>query len=147
MMGVQAEICSFFGRSAQRQARLTEMIQASSASTSKREKLRSLSRTRWVERYDSLETTQLLLPVLNDTLDSLIEDRNYVKTHAPVASSLQRNICSFDFVICLCVAHMLMDVTKGLCVQLQGMFVFTWPGPAYLYQYSVGTSCDESFPV
>lgn len=72
-------------------------------------------------RYESLDTTVELFPAIVHCLER-IDGHETDSDEASVgqARGLLRNITSFGFIVGIVICRMLMNVTKTLCLKLQG---------------------------
>ena len=69
-------------------------------------------------RYDALQTTMNLLPLIAETLQRIVEDSSFSDCGA--ADTLLHNITSSKFIVTLTLACMIIGVTSELCLKLQG---------------------------
>mgnify|MGYP001790964670 FL=1 len=113
---------SFFSPSPKRTEALKQKIQESDRSERVKLKLKDVCRTRWVERYNSLETMLILLPDVVNTLEDIIHQRDsdWNKETVDRASALMERLTSYKFSVVLVTATNILLNTTGLCKKLQG---------------------------
>ena len=118
---VQAAL-SFFSPSPKRTEALKQKIQESDRSECVKLKLKDVCGTRWVDRYNSLETMLILLPVVVNTLEDIIHQRDsdWNKETVDQASALMEQLTSYKFIVVLRTATNILLTTKRLCKKLQG---------------------------
>lgn len=104
MMGSVSEVHKFFEHG-KRQDKLTEVIEATMRDT-KKVKIKSLCRTRWIERHNALEVFVDLYPAIIQSLRDISMMENSVKWNRETiqsATGLLGCIGKFSFVISLVV--------------------------------------------
>lgn len=111
---------SFFSPSPKRTEALKQKIQESSRSERVKLKLKDVCRTRWVDRYNSLETMLILLPDVVATLEHILVSNGWNKETTDRASALLERLTNYKFIVVLVVATNVLLTTKGLCKKLQG---------------------------
>ena len=72
-----------------------------------------------------MHTTFMMLPAVVETLDRMSKTKNLVDSStATAAYSLCKAVTSFSFIVGLTISYLTLDVTKSLCLKLQGQFHF-----------------------
>ncbi|XP_052268766.1 52 kDa repressor of the inhibitor of the protein kinase-like [Dreissena polymorpha] len=122
MMGTVDRIAVFFNYSPKRQICLAECRAAIEATESKRQKIKSLCRTRWVERHDALEVFIDFLPAMVDAMSQLMENETKSTTSAEISGFLMA-ITGFQFIAVLVSVTRCLSYIKPLTVALQGRSV------------------------
>ena len=120
MMGSVSEVHKFFEHG-KRQDKLTEVIEATMPDT-KKVKIKSLCRTRWIERHNALEVFVDLYPAIIQSLRDISMMEDSVKWNRETiqsATGLLGCIEKFSFVISLVVVFNTLCYIKGLTVLLQ----------------------------
>ena len=116
MLGVVSETSEFMSRSAARLNLLEEEVEAT-LPESRRKRMKTLCRTRWVEQHDSLLTFDQLLPAVVSALEKLqVGGSSEASTKATM---LLGAICRFEFIISLQMAVLLFGITIRLSIALQ----------------------------
>jgi hypothetical protein len=109
----------FFDLSAKRTDALQSII-TSKAPETRRQKIKDVCRTRWIERYDALDTIVSLLPYVVQCFEQITTSRNeWSQDTKTQATGLLHRVSSFEFIVALTVCSGVLSITKGLCVQLQ----------------------------
>ncbi|XP_052268219.1 52 kDa repressor of the inhibitor of the protein kinase-like [Dreissena polymorpha] len=122
MMGTVDRIAVFFNYSPRRQTCLAECRAAMEVTESKRQKIKSLCRTRWVERHDALEVFIDFLPAMVDAMSQLMENETKSTTSAEISGFLMA-ITGFQFIAVLVIVTRCLSYIKPLTVALQGRSV------------------------
>ncbi|XP_022160851.1 zinc finger MYM-type protein 1-like [Myzus persicae] len=112
--GTLQSLYSFIGASSKRYS-IFEQIMLETSSNGKN-KLKSLSDTRWNCRIKSIKAVIKTLPVILKTLETISENDSL---HGSDASSLLNNIQTFQFVFCLYTLNKIMEQTNILSKYLQ----------------------------
>lgn len=112
--GILQSLYSFIGASSKR-CSIFEQIMLETSSNGKN-KLKSLSDTRWNCRTESIKAVIKTLPVILKTLQTISEND---PLHGSDASSLLNNIQTFQFVFCLYTLNKIMEQTNILSKYLQ----------------------------
>lgn len=112
--GTLQSLYSFIGASSKRYS-IFEQIMLETSSNGKN-KLKSLSDTRWNCRIESIKAVIKTLPVILKTLETISENDSL---HGSDASSLLNNIQTFQFVFCLYTLNKIMEQTNILSKYLQ----------------------------
>ena len=95
----------------------------------KKTKLVSLCKTRWVERVQSLDTFQELFIPLIDTLQDMVNGESRAKPSLSAdASSLLTLITQFDFIVALVITRHVLDATLPVTQLLQGKSIDVMDG-------------------
>ena len=71
-------------------------------------------------RYQALDTTLALLPCIIDTLELIRVESGWDAASSSTATSLLRSVTTFSFIATLTISHLILSVTHGLCLKLQG---------------------------
>ena len=123
MMDTAESICRFFSNSPKRQLALESWINETSEGE-QRTKLKSICKTRWVERHEAFE-------VFIDLFEPLVYCFEHIKdsggewnreTRAD-AQSLFLALSRFPFIISLVITKDVLAYTKALSIKLQGRYV------------------------
>ena len=112
------QIVKFFEYSPKKQSCLEECVDRLE-NGSKRTKLKSLCRTRWVERHDAFEVFLDLLRPIAEALEEFALQPNTRTPGAADASSLCNCVADFQFIITLVVVHRCLAHIQGLSKSLQ----------------------------
>ena len=121
MMGNLRELALFFSNSPKRQRKLDEVINEAAPDT-KKNKLRDLCKTRWVERHEALETFTDLHPVVHDCLGQMYEDNDEWEWDGETttkAAGLLNAVTTSTFLVAFVVVRKCLHYFKCLTVQLQ----------------------------
>ena len=89
----------------------------------KRQKLKSLCKTRWVERHEAFEVFVDLFVPLVCCLEQIKDSRDFNRDSRADAQSFFLSLCHFPFIAILVIATELLGYTKALSVKLQGRYV------------------------
>lgn len=111
---------TFFSTSPKRTDALKKVIEKSSRNDRVKLKLKAVCTTRWVERYNALETILLLLEDIVHTLEDIIAEVEWNKDTQDRAASLLEALTTYKFIVLLVTATHVLLKTKGLCKKLQG---------------------------
>ncbi|XP_052245753.1 52 kDa repressor of the inhibitor of the protein kinase-like [Dreissena polymorpha] len=122
MMGTVDRIAVFFNYSPRRQTCLAECRAAMEVTESKRQKIKSLCRTRWVERHDALEVFIDFLPAMVEAMSQLMENETKSTTSAEISGFLMA-ITGFQFIAVLVIVTRCLSYIKPFTVALQGRSV------------------------
>ena len=119
MFGTLQSLHTFFN-GAKRQAVLEHCKQNSNiSSSSKQRRLQSLSDTRWSSRFSALESFQCLNPVVLEALEKLSTSPGMDISTVSDANGLLSNIGTFEFILSIDVAKMILGVTQPFANFLQ----------------------------
>ena len=122
VMDTADSISRFFANSPKRQLALEKWI-TQLCEGERRHKLKSLCKTRWVERHEAFEVfVDLLLPLVC-CLEDIKDSREFNRESRSEAQSFFLAVCHFPFLVTLLVAKELLGYTKALSVKLQGRYV------------------------
>lgn len=83
-------------------------------------KLKEVCQTRWVERYNALETMHILLPDVISTLETILASREWNNETQNRASQLLESLSTYKFIVVLVTSTNILLTTRGLCKKLQG---------------------------
>lgn len=121
MMDTVRSIHSFFNQSAKRtDLLLTTLSTAPVTPETRRRKIKDVCRTRWVERYDALDTMVCLLPYVVECFEEITANSTLWSQETKTqAAGLLHRLSTFSFIISLTVCSGVLSITKGLCIQLQ----------------------------
>ena len=123
MMNTAESICRFFSNSPKRQLALEKCIDEN-LDGERRTKLKSISKTRWVQRHEAFEVFidifEPLICCFEDIKESGAEWNRETKADA---QSLYLSLSRFSFIITLVITKDLLAYTKALSVKLQGRYV------------------------
>ncbi|KAH3864340.1 52 kDa repressor of the inhibitor of the protein kinase-like [Dreissena polymorpha] len=122
MMGTVDRIAVFFNYSPKRQTCLEECRSALEDTEDKRQKVKALCRTRWVERHDALDIFIDFLPAMVDAMSELMEAETRSTTSAEISGFLMA-ITGFQFIVVLVIVTRCLSYIKNLTVLLQGRSV------------------------
>ena len=126
MAGNVMETAKFFNFSPKRQ-RLSEVI-LKNQPEARKQKLRDLYRTRWVQRREAYEAFTELYPSVIDTLCIMLHEENHTETYGrwnwdmetlTRAASLHTILTSFEFLVPLVAASNALSSVRPLSVKLQ----------------------------
>lgn len=120
MMDTAESICRFFSNSPKRQLALERWISERSEGE-RRTKLKSICKTRWVERHEVfIDLFEPLVCCFEDIKDSGSEWNRETKADA---QSLFLALSRFPFIISLVITKEVLAYTKALSIKLQGRYV------------------------
>ena len=121
-MDIADSICRFFCNSPKRQLALEKWV-SQMLEGEQRRKIKSVCKTRWVERHEAFEVfLDLFQPLvccfeeLKDSTESNHETRN-------LAQSFFLSLSRFPFIFSLVVTKEILGYTKALSIKLQGRYV------------------------
>ena len=126
MMDIASGVARFFNNSPKRQLALDKFIEdlhKREQDSSKRQKLKELCKTRWVERHNAFETFLELFEPTVQCLEEIVEPTSrqlWNRKTISDASSHLRALTEFKFIATLTVSKNLLAYIKGLSVKLQG---------------------------
>lgn len=121
MFATAQKIYAFFSPSPKRTDALKSIIDKSAdRSTRIKKKLKEVCHTRWVERYNALETLQTLLPEVVECLENIIPCADWNQDTRDKASQLLDMLTGYKFLVSLVITTNILVVTRGLCKKLQG---------------------------
>ena len=125
------QAANFINISQTRNMPFADHIEDSDLNT-KKTKLVSLCKTRWVERVQSLDTFQELFIPLIDTLQDMVKKVSGESQTKPSlsadASSLLTLITQFDFIVALVITRHILDATLPVTELLQGKSIDVMDG-------------------
>ena len=123
-MDVADSICRFFGNSPKRQLCLEGWV-AQVLEGERRKKIKSVCKTRWVERHEAFEVFldlyQPLVYCLEDIKDSACSEWNH-DTRKDAQSQFLA-LTRFPFIFSLVVTKEVLGYTKALSTKLQGRYI------------------------
>ena len=115
MYDILEQLYAFFSRSCKRNAVLRENLQEVENTL----RLRSLSKTRWVYRSESIDAMWRSLSAVKVALDTLSNLRSVDKPTRDKASRLYDHVVEFNFVFALMYMRLIMKITKILTMEMQ----------------------------
>eukprot|EP00117_Sycon_ciliatum_P010472 scpid81215/ scgid12363/ 52 kDa repressor of the inhibitor of the protein kinase; 58 kDa interferon-induced protein kinase-interacting protein; Death-associated protein 4; THAP domain-containing protein 0 len=117
------QVSFFFENSPKRQQKLTAVIQTTPSDAihdSRKLKLVSLCKTRWVQRHTAPVSFSNLYPAVVTTLEDIANDRAQWKADScSAASSLLRAITDFSFISAFTITANIMAYVQSLSSSLQ----------------------------
>ncbi len=118
-------IARFFNNSPKRQGSLGDWISRVLPVEEKRQKLKDLCRTRWIERHDAYDVfIDLYVPIvscLEDLANSSPAEWN--RETRSEAQSFLLALSQFLFIVTLIITKTILGYTRGLAVKLQGRYM------------------------
>lgn len=117
MMGIVSSIAAFFSASAKRADKLKSVILGDSNNSQKKEKLKTLCETRWIERHDALITFKQLYVYVVHALEDISHDPN--PESACKAALYLNSVTKIDFIVALEVTVTCFAYTLQLSISLQ----------------------------
>ena len=120
-----SDVANFINVSQTRNIPFATKVKESDINT-KKAKLLSVCKTRWVERVDGLDTFQELFVPVVQTLDDLAS--NAKPSLSTDASSLLTHISRFDFIASLVITRNILDTTLPVTQLLQGKSIDVMDG-------------------
>ena len=125
MIEVVDSISRFFNNSPKRQVELEKWIAAVLPSEEKQHKLKSMCRTRWVERHDAYDVFIDLFVVVVSCLEEIANapPTDWNRDTRSEAQSFLLAVSQFSFVVTLVLTQAILAYTRGLSVKLQGRYV------------------------
>ena len=121
-MDTADSVCRFFSNSPKRQLAFETWIEQK-LEGERRRKLKSICRTRWVERHEAFEIFIDLFEPLICCLDNIKDSTDWNRDSRSDAQSLLLALTHFPFVVALVIARDVLAYTKALSVKLQGRYV------------------------
>ena len=121
-MDTADSVCRFFSNSPKRQLAFETGIEQK-LEGERRRKLKSICRTRWVERHEAFEIFVDLFEPLICCLDNIKDSTDWNRDSRSDAQSLLLALTHFPFVVALVIARDVLAYTKALSVKLQGRYV------------------------
>lgn len=121
-MDTADSVCHFFSNSPKRQLAFETWIEHK-LEGERRHKLKSICRTRWVERHEAFEMFIDLFEPLICCLDNIKDSTDWNRDSRSDAQSLLLALTHFPFVVALVIARDVLAYTKALSVKLQGRYV------------------------
>jgi len=120
MMGVCKKVSDFFDSHPKRQKKLEDAIDDTQPSSTRR-KVKDLSRTRWVQRLDALETLCLLHHSIVLCMEMIQDGGAHAWSADSLADarSLMLALTTTDFLSALVISHMTLSYMKGITRSLQ----------------------------
>ena len=124
-MDTVSSIARFFNNSPKRQIALETWITSVLPSEEKRQKLKDLCRTRWIERHDAYYVFINLYVVLVSCFEDIVHasPTEWNRESRSEAHSFLLALSQFSFIITLVVTRTTLAYTRGLAVKLQGRYV------------------------
>ena len=123
MMDTAESICRFFSNSPKRQLALERWINETSEGE-RRTKLKSICKTRWVERHKAFEVfIDLFEPLVCCFEDIKDSEGKWNRETRADAQSLFLALSRFPFIISLVITKDVLAYTKALSIKLQGRYV------------------------
>lgn len=117
---VQA-VYSFFSQSPKRTSLLNLIVdECGNMGPNAKRKIRDICRTRWVERYNALESMLTLLPHVVECMQRIIEEDDWNQDSRSKATILLDSVTSYKFIVSLVMGSTILLATKSLCQKLQG---------------------------
>ena len=121
-MDIADSICRFFSNSPKRQLALekwvTQMLEGE-----QRRKIKSVCKTRWVERHEAFEVFLDLFQPLVCCFEELKDSTEYNRETRNDAQSFFLSLSRFPFIFSLVVTKEVLGYTKALSIKLQGRYV------------------------
>lgn len=121
-MDVADGVCRFFGNSPKRQMCLEAWVERE-LEGEKRKKIKSVCKTRWVERPEAFEVFLDLYQPLVFSLEDIKDSTTWNQETRKDAGSFFLALCRFPFICSLVVTKEVLGFTKALSVKLQGRYV------------------------
>ena len=119
-----SEIAKFFHCSPKRQRFFEEVISSCVQDTTKKQKLKDVCKTRWVERVNAFTTFFDLYPMVIKTMEGMSEGNGFPNWSwdsdtLTKANAFLHAITTFDFVVTFCIAMRVLSILRGVTVKLQ----------------------------
>ena len=121
-MDTADSICRFFSNSPKRQLAFEKWIEQK-LENERRSKLKSICKTRWVERHKAFEVFIDLFEPLICCLEDIKDSTDWNRESRSDAQSLLLALTHFPFIVALVIAKDVLAYTKALSVKLQGRYV------------------------
>lgn len=121
-MDTADSICRFFSNSPKRQLAFERWIEQK-LEGERRSKLKSICKTRWVERHEAFEVFIDLFEPLICCLEDIKDSTDWNRESRSDAQSLLLALTHFPFIVALVIAKDVLAYTKALRVKLQGRYV------------------------
>ena len=121
-MDTADSIFRFFSNSPKRQLAFERWIEQKQEGE-RRFKLKSICKTRWVERHEAFEVFIDLLEPLICCLEDIKDSTDWNRESRSDAQSLLLALTHFPFIVALVIAKDVLAYTKALSIKLQGRFV------------------------
>ena len=118
-MDTADSVSQFFSNSPKRQL-LFEKWVAQLCEGEKRQKLKSLCKTRWVERHEAFEVFIDLFVPLVCCLEEMKDSVEFNHSSRSDAQSFFFSLCRFSLVVTLAIVTEVLQYTKALSIKLQG---------------------------
>ena len=121
-MDVADSVCRFFNNSPKRQLALEKWVEQL-LEGEQRKKLKSVCKTRWVERHEAFEVFVDLYQPLVCCLEDIKDSTDWNRETKNDAQSYFLSLCRFSFIVSLVVTKEVLGYTKALSIKLQGRYV------------------------
>ena len=115
-------ICRFFSNSPKRQLALEKWVDQL-LEGEHRKRLKSLCKTRWVERHEAFEVFVDLFEPLVCCLEEMKDSNDWNRDTRADAQSLFLTLSRFPFIIALMITKDVLAHTKALSMKLQGRYI------------------------
>lgn len=122
IMDTGDSICRFFANSPKRQLALEKWV-GQVIEGEHRRRLKSLCKTRWVERHEAFEVFVDLFEPLVCCLEDIKDSNEWNRETRADASSYFLALSRFPFIIALVITKEILAYTKALSIKLQGRYV------------------------
>ena len=121
-MDIADSICCFFSNSPKRQLALEKWVNQMLEGELRR-KIKSVCKTRWVERHEALEVFLYLFQPLVCCFEELKDSTGWNRETRNDAQSFFLSLSRFPFIFSLVVTKEVLGYTKALSIKLQGQYV------------------------
>ena len=121
-MDIGDKICQFFAFSPKRQLAFEKWVHQL-LEGEQRKKLKSICKTRWVERHEAFEVFLDLYRPLVYCLEDIRDSNEWNHDSRTDAQSFFLALSRFPFIFALVVTKEVLAYTKGLSIKLQGRYV------------------------
>ena len=121
-MGTADSICRYFSNSPKRQLALERWVEQK-LEGKRRSKLKSICKTRWVERHEAFKVFIDLFEPLICCLEDIKDSTDWNRASRSDAQSLLLALTHFSFIVALVITKDVLAYTKALSIKLQGRYV------------------------